>query len=119
MVDGDRPKRNAAPAVRPVPRSGAAAACALAALMGASGLASADPPDDAAASPSPSSIESQGPAPVGDAAHRGAARRAEDRLMELVVEYLESAFDRNSTNRLASRGAAPAADQMAAVDTGT
>jgi len=39
--------------------------------------------------------------------------------MELVVEYLESAFDRNSTNRLASRGAAPASDQMAAVDTGT
>jgi hypothetical protein len=88
--------------------------------MSASGPASADRPDDAAASPSPLSRESHALAPSGDAEHQNAARRAEDRLMELVVEYLESAFDRrSSTNRLASRDATPGPDRMAAVDTGT
>jgi hypothetical protein len=52
--------------------------------------------------------------------HHNAARRAEDRLLELVVEYLERAVDkRSSADRVASRRAMPEPDRMAAVDTGS
>jgi hypothetical protein len=120
MVNGGMPKGKGVPGVRAAPWSKAATSIVLAALMSASGPASADRPDDAAAPSSSPSLESHAPVPVGDPVHQNAARRAEDRLLELVVEYLESAFDeRSSTHRVASRRATPEPDRMAAVDTGS
>jgi hypothetical protein len=120
MVNGGMPKGKGVPGVRAAPWSKAATSTVLAALMGVSGPASADRPDDAAAPSSSPSLESQAPAPAGDPVHHNAARRAEDRLLELVVEYLERAFDkRSSADRVASRRAMPEPDRMAAVDTGS
>jgi hypothetical protein len=120
MLDGDMPKGMGVPGICAASWSKAAISIVLAALLGAPGLASADRPHDAAASPSPTRLESPVPASSGDAVHQSAARRAEDRLLELVVEYLESAFDnRSSPARVASRRATPEPDRMAAVDAGS
>jgi hypothetical protein len=120
MVNGGMAKGKGIPAVHAAPWSKAATSIMFAALMSASGPVSADRPDDAAAPSSSPSLESQVPAPAGDLVHQNAVRRAEDRLLVLVVEYLESAFDkRSSTNRVASRRATPEPDRMAAVDTGS
>jgi hypothetical protein len=122
MVNGGMPKGKRVPGVRvrAAPWSKAVTSIVLTVLMSASGPASADRPDDAAAPSSSPSLESRAPAPAGDPVRQNAARRAEDRLLVLVVEYLESAFDkRSSTNRVASRKATPEPDRMAAVDTGS
>jgi hypothetical protein len=134
MLNGDRPAGKEfrcgydQDPWRAVPMHGAprgrrhtAAAIGLAVLLCASRTASADGTDDASLSPdSASSSASLAPPRVDDAGRHDPARRAEDRLLELVVEYLERAFDkRSSANRVASRSARPEPDRLVAVDAGS
>jgi hypothetical protein len=102
-------------------RQHAASAIGLAAILCVSRTASADGINDASVFPeSSSSSASLAPPRVEDAERHDSVRRAEDRLTELVVEYLERAFDkRSSTNRVASRSARPEPDRLAAVDAGS
>jgi hypothetical protein len=119
--DGQDPLRAVAMHTVPRWRHHAASAIGLAALLCVSRTASADGIDDASMLlESSSSSASLAPPRVEDAERHDSVRRAEDRLTELVVEYLERAFDkRSSTNRVASRSAKPEPDRPAAVDAGS